>query len=158
MRSLISNRGAKDVRKPFAIAFSIIICTAGCTRAHTVGHVSAGTPLIDSSGLVPRVHFSTASAEIERRGMDAIGTNATWMHENADAVLVLEGHCDERGSEQLNLELGDRRARSVMGEMMARGVDPKRLIVLSKGEGEPMDPAHAPASWRKNRRVEFIIR
>jgi len=158
MHSLIKDSGEKEVRKPFAIAFSIIICTAGCARSHTFGHRAAGAPQIDASGLVPRVHFSTASAEVQGRGMDAIGTNAKWMHENIDAVLVLEGHCDERGTEEFNLELGDRRARSVMGEMMARGVDPERLIVFSKGEGEPIDPRHAPASWRKNRRVEFIIR
>ena len=136
----------------------ILISAAGCTRAHTTGAKAVGVDAVDASDLVPSVHFRTASDKVAGRERDAIERNAGWMRDNAAAVLVLEGHCDERGSEESNLELGDRRSRSVMEEMMAGGVGSERLIVLSKGEGEPMDPGHGPASWQKNRRVEFIIR
>jgi peptidoglycan-associated lipoprotein len=146
------------VRTPIVIISVILISAAGCTRTHTMGGRSAVRPAIDSTDLIPRVHFRTASAEVDRRERGAIEKNAGWVIDNSAAVLVLEGHCDERGSEELNLELGDRRARSVMEAMMARGVGPERLIVLSKGEGEPVDPGHDGGAWRKNRRVEFIMR
>lgn len=146
------------MKAPIVIISMVLICTAGCTRAHMAGAKAADASAIDPSELVPRVHFRTASADVDGSGKGAIVTNADWMSDNPAAVLILEGHCDERGSEELNLELGDRRARSVMEEMMARGIDSERLIVLSKGEGEPIDPGHGPASWRKNRRVEFIMR
>jgi peptidoglycan-associated lipoprotein len=146
------------VRKSYAIAFAILVCAVGCTRAHTVEGEAARAKPLDASGLASRVHFRTASARVGRRERGAIETNAGWMLDNSAAVLVLEGHCDERGSEEMNLELGDRRARSVMEAMMASGVGSERLIVLSKGEGEPIDPRQGPASWRRNRRVEFIIR
>ena len=155
---MISGEGVFDVRTPIIITFMILISAAGCTRAHTTGERSAMRPAIDASNLVPRVHFRTASDEVAGCERDAIEKNAGWMRDNPAAVLVLEGHCDERGSEESNLELGDRRARSVMEEMMARGVGSERLIVLSKGEIEPVDPGHSSASWQKNRRVEFIIR
>jgi len=146
------------VRRSIIIIFIILISAAGCTRAHTTGERLAARPPIDASSLVSRVHFRTASDEVRGGEVRAIEKNAGWMRDNAAAVLVLEGHCDERGSEESNLELGDRRARSVMEGMMARGVSSERLIVLSKGEDEPVDPGHGPASWRRNRRVEFIIR
>jgi peptidoglycan-associated lipoprotein len=146
------------VRKSSAIAFAIFIFAAGCTRAHTVESEPARAKPFDASSIVSRVHFRTASARVGGRERSAIARNAGWMRDNSAAVIVLEGHCDERGSEEMNLELGDRRARSVMEAMMASGVGSERLIVLSKGEGEPIDPRHGPASWRKNRRVEFIIR
>lgn len=146
------------MRKPIIIISTILISAVGCSRAHTTGERAAAARAIDPTGLVPRVHFRTASADLDNSEKRAIEKNTGWMRGNASAVLLLEGHCDERGSEESNLELGDRRARSVMEEMMARGVNPERLIVLSMGEGEPIEPGHNPASWRKNRRVEFIIR
>lgn len=123
-----------------------------------MGDGSVMRPAVDASNLVPSVHFRTASDKVAGRERGTIEKNAGWMRDNAAVVLVLEGHCDERGSEESNLELGDRRARGVMEEMMARSVSSERLIVLSKGEGEPVDPGHGPASWQRNRRVEFIIR
>ncbi len=71
-------------------------------------------------------------------------------------TLTIEGHCDERGTEEYNLALGDRRARAVRDYLERLGVSTSRLRVLSKGETQPLDPGHNEAAWDANRRAEFI--
>ena len=145
------------MRKASIIAV-IVILLAGCANGGTGSKVASSKRAIDPSGLVPRVHFGTASDRVSIRDVPAVGRNAGWTEANSAAVIVLEGHCDERGSDGMNLELGDRRARRVMGMLIEEGVDPERLIVLSKGEREPLDGGRGPSAWRRNRRVEFTIR
>lgn len=108
--------------------------------------------------LVRRVHFPTDSSEIASGDLGAIMANAKWTRENPYEVLVLEGHCDERGSDDYNLSLGDQRARSVKAAMIERGADGDSLIVVSHGERRPLDPSHTQRAWRMNRRVEFTVR
>lgn len=135
----------------------LLASAAGCAQAPRRG---AETPVRppDRAGLVERVSFPTAGATPAPRDAAAVTKNARWMGENRAAVVVLRGHCDERGSSEYNMELGDRRARSVMGMLMREGVHPSRLIVVSRGESEPIDPGHGPTAWEKNRRVEFVVR
>lgn len=135
-----------------------ITLACGCASPPKVAGTHSGKVPQTEVELVERVHFTTAGTEVLAGDRRALDHNAGQLAHHRAAVVVLEGHCDERGNEDFNLELGDRRARSVMGELIARGVDPERLIVLSKGESEPVDPNHGPAAWRRNRRVEFIIR
>lgn len=106
-----------------------------------------------------RVQFATASARMPVQGQRAIAENAIWLRRHPGSVLILEGHCDERGSDAFNLALGDRRARSVKGALVSEGgVSEEGLIVVSFGERRPLDPRPRPSAWKKNRRVEFIIR
>lgn len=145
--------------KPFLTAVAaLLVASSGCAKGDA--RVAAGmrAPSADARGLAPRVHFATASERVLARDRAAVDENAAWMRANPSAVVILEGHCDERGENEYNLELGDRRARGVMEILMSGGVDPDRLIVLSKGEGEPAVPGRGPAAWRENRRVEFIAR
>lgn len=71
-------------------------------------------------------------------------------------TVVVEGHCDDRGTQEYNLALGERRAQTVVAFLRAQGIDTRRLIVRSKGENEPLCSAQTDACWAKNRRVQFI--
>lgn len=75
---------------------------------------------------------------------------------SASARLVVEGHCDERGTEEYNLALGDRRARAVQDFLKRLGVPAARIEVISKGEAQPLDGRSTEDAWEKNRRAEFI--
>lgn len=106
-----------------------------------------------------RVHFPFNSDIIFTEDLPLIEANANWLQMHSDAVIILEGHCDENGGNDYNEELGDRRAREVKSELIKRGVEHDRIImVVSFGEARPLDAAHNNDAWRKNRRVEFILR
>lgn len=139
------------------ILFLMIAC-AGCQQAHVRAAAQSARTSHNDIELVPRVHFLTASTKIIARDRAAVAQNAKWISQNPDAVLLLEGHCDERGSDRYNMELGDRRARSVAAMLAKKGADPKKLIIVSQGKRNPLDRRHNETAWRKNRRVEFIIR
>ncbi|MFM8357398.1 MAG: OmpA family protein, partial [Verrucomicrobiota bacterium] len=71
--------------------------------------------------------------------------------------MLLEGHCDERGTDGYNLALGERRALSVREELLNLGVESDRLQTITFGESRPADPGHDESAWSKNRRAEFIL-
>lgn len=82
---------------------------------------------------------------------------ATYMSQNPGVSLVLEGHCDERGSREYNVSLGEYRALAVRAHLIRLGVDAERIQTLSYGEEQPLDPGHSESAWRVNRRVEFAL-
>ena len=71
--------------------------------------------------------------------------------------MLIEGHCDERGTEQYNLALGDRRANAAKEFIVALGVDAGRIRTVSYGEERPFDPGHDETAWGKNRRAHLVI-
>jgi peptidoglycan-associated lipoprotein len=76
---------------------------------------------------------------------------------NATAAVEVDGHCDERGTEEYNRALGERRALAVREELILMGVDGQRVVTKSFGEDRPIDPGHDESAWKKNRRAEFIL-
>jgi peptidoglycan-associated lipoprotein len=79
------------------------------------------------------------------------------MTRNQDVRLIAEGHCDERGSREYNLSLGEHRALAVRAYLVGLGVDGARIQTRSYGEEQPLDPGHDESAWRLNRRVEFAL-
>jgi peptidoglycan-associated lipoprotein len=71
--------------------------------------------------------------------------------------VVVEGHCDERGTNEYNLALGARRAGEAMKYFVELGVDAKRIKTISYGEEKPLDPGHNDEAWAKNRRDQFVV-
>ena len=141
------------------VATLVVLAIGGFGCAHHRATVAASRVVEAPSSLpAARVHFATGSDAVlaaERKGLEA---NARWIAAHPDTLVVLEGHSDERGSDRLNLELGDRRARSIKAALIAGGAnDVKRIAVISAGERQPIDSRHAAAAWKKNRRVEFIV-
>lgn len=107
-------------------------------------------------GLLEAVYFDfdrSATAPSEKPKIEAA---AKWLKENADKRMLLEGHCDWRGTAEYNLGLGDRRANAVKRFLETMGVDPKRLEILSKGSVDSKQGG-SEADMKKDRRVDFVI-
>ncbi len=128
----------------------------GCAQAPKRG--PADLPAAAERGLVSRADFASGSDRLSPRALQAAASNARWLRQRPHAVLLLAGHADERGSDAFNLELGDRRARACAAAMLRQGAAAPQLIIISRGEREPLDLRHTPAAWGMNRRVEFSIR
>jgi len=106
-----------------------------------------------------RIHFDKNSFAIPASEAELLESNAHWLKENKEAVLILEGHCDEWGDDFYNLQLGDLRAREVKSYLIGKGIDPERIImVVSYGSKKPLDPRPLKEAWAANRRVEFVLR
>lgn len=106
-----------------------------------------------------QIHFPFDDDGVLTSEVPYLEANADWMKRNGDAVVILEGHCDEIGGKNYNMELGDRRARGVKAHLIEKGVKYDRVImVVSFGEDQPLDPEHNRDAWRRNRRVEFRMR
>ncbi|MBE0603899.1 MAG: peptidoglycan-associated lipoprotein Pal [Deltaproteobacteria bacterium] len=83
---------------------------------------------------------------------------AAYMNKNPGKKLLVEGHCDERGTAEYNMALGDRRATSVKNYLVSLGVPTTALSTVSYGKERPLDPAHTEDAWAKNRRAHFILK
>jgi len=96
---------------------------------------------------------STLSADAQA----ALTASANWLKQHPDLNLLIEGHCDERGTEQYNLALGDRRANSARDFLATLGVEANRMRTVSYGEERPFDQGHDEAAWAKNRRSHLVL-
>ena len=83
--------------------------------------------------------------------------NARLLKENAAVRLIVQGHCDERGTEEYNLGLGERRACAVRDYLAALGIDRKRMGIVSYGESRPFAAGHDEGAWSQNRRAQFVV-
>ena len=80
-----------------------------------------------------------------------------WLKATANAKLTVEGNCDERGTAEYNMALGERRAQAAKKFLVDLGIDAKRLTTISFGEERPIDPGHNEAAWAKNRNDGFVV-
>jgi peptidoglycan-associated lipoprotein len=112
---------------------------------------------LNEMGLLKTVHFAFDSYELSEEARRLLQDNAKWLRDNPGHVIRVEGHCDERGTIEYNLALGERRASAVRDYLAGLGVDPSRLRIVSYGEEVPADPGHDEEAWRKNRRAESIF-
>ncbi len=99
------------------------------------------------------IYFDYDQYQLSPQAQADLQYNADLLRRLPNLVMVAEGHCDERGTAEYNLALGDRRARSSVEYLTALGIDPHRFSVVSYGSELPVDPAHNEAAWAKNRRV-----
>jgi peptidoglycan-associated lipoprotein len=117
-----------------------------------------GTALTDpATGQKFIVHFDYDSAVVTH-DREVLGKVAELMKSKSDLNVTVTGHCDERGSTEYNLSLGERRALSVRAYLTGLGIDGARLSTQSFGEEQPAMPGHDESAWRENRRAEFIAR
>jgi peptidoglycan-associated lipoprotein len=103
------------------------------------------------------VHFAFDSFTLSEEAKALLEQKATWLMENSQVTVQIEGHCDERGTTAYNLALGERRANAVKRYLVALGVDTSRLTTISYGEEFPLDPGHNEEAWARNRRAHFVI-
>jgi peptidoglycan-associated lipoprotein len=103
------------------------------------------------------VHFAFDSSAILSKEESKVIIVSESLKSDANAKLLIEGHCDERGTEEYNRALGERRALALRESLAKAGIDPNRIRTISYGEDKPADPGHDEAAWAKNRRGEFIL-
>jgi len=103
------------------------------------------------------VFFDFNKFEIRNDQVSALQANATLLRAHPNANVVLEGHCDERGTDEYNLALGERRAKVVREYLVNLGVDPNRLQTISYGESRPYAYGHNEDSWQQNRRAQSVV-
>jgi len=156
------------------VAMGIVLAGSGCRSQgrpglgpQEVGGVTGediyGAPMADrpegqeyQSPFQP-VYFDYDSARIKLSERPKLDQVAEYLRKNPHVGLIVEGHCDERGSREYNLALGERRAQSVRAYLTGLGIDPSRIQTRSYGEEKPVALGHDEESWRLNRRAEFVL-
>jgi peptidoglycan-associated lipoprotein len=104
------------------------------------------------------VRFDFDKSVVKEDGRKTCQVVADYMKKNPKAKLLIEGHCDERGTAEYNLALGDRRATAVMTYLVSLGVPKATLSTVSFGKERPLDSGHDEEAWAKNRRAHFVLK
>jgi peptidoglycan-associated lipoprotein len=104
-----------------------------------------------------RIYFAYDQHTLSDEARQVLAGNAAWLNANPGAKVVIEGHCDERGSDEYNLALGERRALAAQSYLVSLGVDAGRLSTISYGEERPLVAGQGEESWAQNRRAEFKV-
>jgi peptidoglycan-associated lipoprotein len=104
------------------------------------------------------VHFDFDRAAIRAEDARVIEANARWLVAHSGTLVLIEGHADERGTNEYNLALGESRARATRDGLVARGVAASRITLVSYGEERPTCAQTAEACWAKNRRAHFLVK
>jgi peptidoglycan-associated lipoprotein len=102
-------------------------------------------------------HFDFDSSVVKAADKPNVAAVADYLKSNAHDAVEIEGHCDERGTEEYNRSLGERRALALRESLIALGIDPGKIDTISYGKDRPVDPGHDEAAWKQNRRGEFIL-
>jgi len=116
-----------------------------------------GQRITDPEAQIETVKFAYDSYSVEKGEMAKVEKAAAFLKKYPEVHLVAEGNCDERGSNEYNMTLGEQRALAVRACLVGMGVDGTRIQTRSFGEEKPANPAHNDAAWAENRRVEFAF-
>jgi len=103
------------------------------------------------------IYFDFDSAVLRDTAQESLIKKAEWIRMNPKASVIIEGHCDHRGTSAYNIALGDRRAQSAKAFFVDLGIDPKQFSTISYGEERPVDTAQNEDAWSKNRRAHFVF-
>ena len=140
--------------------------TRDSTRVTVVPKSAAKLSVTDIEGLqraiddgrVRPIFFDYDRALLSPGSKQILEENARWIKRFPTATVIVEGHCDERGSEEYNLALGDRRAQATRDYLLDAGVSPTQVEALSFGEERPFESCHDETCWSKNRRAHFAVK
>ncbi len=102
------------------------------------------------------IHFAFDSSALDKSNREILKKDSEWMKNHSSTTVQVEGHCDQRGSVEYNLALGERRAKAVKSYLVRLGVDAGHLTVISYGKEKPLDTADTEAAYAKNRRANFV--
>jgi peptidoglycan-associated lipoprotein len=114
------------------------------------------TPVTLSAAGLQSVPFEYDQHLLTAAAQDILAANAAILKAQGRLRVNLAGYCDERGADQYNIALGERRAEAVRNYLLSLGISEARLETVSYGEEQPLDPGHSESAWVKNRRVEFV--
>jgi peptidoglycan-associated lipoprotein len=142
-----SAAGVSDKEKPL---------TDMASKEQAAGGATAEVMAKEKDALAD-VYFDFDKYNLKPESRVILKGHAAWLAKNNDYKLVIEGHCDERGTSEYNLALGERRAAEAMKYMVELGVVAKRMKTMSYGKEMPLDPGHNEEAWAKNRRDHFVV-
>jgi peptidoglycan-associated lipoprotein len=123
----------------------------------SVEDYSLSDPVSGEGGPLDDVHFDYDSATLTDAARATLERHAVWLQARRSAKVTVEGHCDERGTVDYNLALGDQRARAVRDYLVSLGVAADRLQTVSLGKERPLDTGANEAAWARNRRAHFVV-
>lgn len=126
------------------------------TAAIMSGDLQRLNQLLAEQGLVGDVYFDYDDYDLKPEARERLSRNADFMKEHPELVFTLEGHCDERGTNEYNLALGDRRANAAKNYLLSLGVGASAMQTLSYGEERPVCTDAAESCWSRNRRAHFL--
>ena len=169
------------VRSASILAVAALVAVAGCSKkkpAELPPPPPTTTTTTDSSastgnvgnGIVPgsradflqqagtdTIHFATDSHDIDQEAQGILAAQAKWLVAHANVRVTLEGHCDERGTREYNLALGDRRANAAKNSLVSAGVSADRINTISYGKERPVATGSDESSWAQNRRAVTVV-
>lgn len=148
------------------MACAMVLGACSKKNAETDGDISAADESMNVTDLsagstvpeMPPIYFAYDSFRLDSVAESTLMGHAAWLQNNGMVNVQVEGHCDERGTTEYNLALGERRAAAVRSFLVSQGVDGSRLSTISYGEERPaVSGASNEATWSRNRRTEFVI-
>ena len=104
------------------------------------------------------VYFDFDKYDVRADDAKILDGNATWLKSNANNLVLIEGHCDERGTNEYNLALGERRAKATMNYLVSQGIQANRITIISYGKERPVCSEKNEGCWQKNRRAHFLVK
>jgi peptidoglycan-associated lipoprotein len=135
----------------------------GASTRQAAAGGSSTRPRIDGFRVAPTgsltdVYFEFDKYELSTEATQTLDANAEWLKANPRQLVLIEGHCDERGTVSYNLALGERRAKATQNYLASRGVQSGRISIVSYGEERPQCSDHTEGCWTKNRRAHFMVK
>ena len=144
--------------------FCAIVCLSGCSSLGLDGGMFSGSECDSKAArdfmenAQDRVYFAYDSSSLSYKATEALDSQVEWLkdHENVDAVI--QGYCDERGTREYNIALGERRANAVKQYLVSKGISADRITVISFGKDNPAVEGHNEEAWAQNRRGVTVVK
>jgi len=129
----------------------------GIPQALTDSELEALKDKAQAEGALNPIYFDFNNYNLKPKDETILDKTAAWLSKNSTVKIKIEGNCDERGTSEYNLALGERRANSAKEYLLKSGVRADQLETISWGKEKPLDPSHNEAAWAKNRRDDFMV-
>jgi peptidoglycan-associated lipoprotein len=130
------------------------VATPAAPKPEAAGADARGA---EKESVLKDAFFDFDKSSIRPDAKQSLDENAKWLKANPKAALTIEGHCDERGTREYNLGLGQRRAKAAKDYLVSAGIDAKRIKIISYGKERPFMPGHDESAWKWNRRAHFVL-
>jgi peptidoglycan-associated lipoprotein len=147
------------------VAAPILVVPRALVLAQAAPEAPVGLPRLKEYRAIPQlrdIHFDFGEAVIRPADARILDANAAWLRANPEQLLLIEGHCDNRGltrnKNEFNMALGEQRAQAAMNYLVGRGVTRDRITILSYGEERPLCPDQSERCWGQNRRSRFLVK
>jgi peptidoglycan-associated lipoprotein len=141
-----------------SVLLLILIMLSGCGNTYNITSGRSAKIKEFSQNPGDTVYFAYDSAELSNHSKEHLDKQIAWLKVNRELKAIIEGHCDERGTHEYNMALGESRASAVKDYMLTKAIDENRLDIISYGKARPVSNGHTEDSWKLNRRAVTFIK